>query len=91
MILVGHTCRVCSDAIDHVGSVGPTSLERSLVAHVAPDLLPKLGWDNVRVDGSHGWAITAHEDPSVQANTTPFGHLPDLAKISGQLKAALGG
>ena len=65
VILVGHTCRVCSDAIDHVGSVGPTSLERSLVAHVAPDLLPKLGWDNVRVDGIHGWAITAHEDPSV--------------------------
>jgi hypothetical protein len=32
------------DAVEHVGAIGPTALERSLVTALAPEGVDKLGW-----------------------------------------------
>jgi hypothetical protein len=42
VLIVGHLCQVCDEAVTHVGSVGPSSLERALVTHLVPKLVGKL-------------------------------------------------
>jgi hypothetical protein len=90
-ILIGHLCAVCNDAVDHVGTLGPSSLERALVAHLTPDQLGMLPYGQLSVSGLVGWAVAAYEDFSTPANSSPFGHLADIEALPGKLRAALGG
>jgi hypothetical protein len=90
-ILIGHLCAVCNDAVDHVGTLGPSSLERALVAHLTPDQLGMLPYGQLSVSGLVGWAVAAYEDSSTPANSSPFGHLADIEALPGKLRAALGG
>jgi hypothetical protein len=87
--LVGHLCRVCAAAVRHVGSIGPDALERALVAHLAPQQIGMLGYDNLRVPGLVGWAVLA-VTRQAPPNTRPWEHLRDLAAVSEQLGAMLG-
>ncbi len=74
--IVGQACPPCYDALDSVGSVGPSALERALVEH-----LRASGRTNeaVKVEaaisggglvGLVGWAVTEWEP-----NGEPWGHL----------------
>jgi hypothetical protein len=91
VILVGHTCLVCEEAIIHTGAVGPSALERSLVAHLVPDLVGKLGWGSLEAGGLHGWAIVAFENEDTPPNQRPWMHLGDFEELPGKLRSALGG
>ena len=87
-ILIGHLCVVCNDAVVAVGTLGPTSLERALVAHLAPQGIGKLGYDNFSLSGLIGWGvISATSD--VPPNSEPFAHLGDLDELRRRLSAAL--
>jgi hypothetical protein len=97
--LSGHLCRVCADAADHVHSIGPSALERSLTSHLRPDLVPKLdGWNQVTMSGLVGWAAlvaraqqgSSSGQPAPKANARAWEHLGDLDALSEQLGAALG-
>ena len=96
--LSGYLCRICADAAAHVGSMGPSALERALVAHLAPRGLPRLGYGNLIVDGLVGWgALSARaqqrsspSQPAPKPNTSPWQHLGDLEALSTQLGRRLG-
>jgi hypothetical protein len=91
--LVGHFCQTCDAAVTRTGSVGPSSLERALVTHLVPELVNKLGFDLVEINGLIGWAAVAYEDqdPARPGNSTPFGHLADIDALPAQLRTALRG
>jgi hypothetical protein len=96
--LSGHLCRSCSEAVDHVGAVGPTALERALVSALMPEGVGKLAHGNLTVDGLVGWgALVARAQqgsppgqPAPRPNTRPWEHLGDLGQISTQLARRLG-
>ena len=76
--------------------MGPTALERSLVAHLMPSGIDKLGWGQHTMEGLIGWGglvARARQQnlPDPRPGTKPWEHLPDLDALSEQLKAALGG
>ena len=84
-----YLCRICADAVAHVGFMGPSALERALVAHLAPQGIPKLASGNLlTVSGLQGWGALA-ATRKVQSNSQPFEHLGDLADLRKQLKARL--
>jgi hypothetical protein len=88
--------------------MGPSALERALVAHLAPEGLNSsaMGFGSFQIDGLVGWgsiaarARIADRDRSVSGsggssampgpNSRPFGHLPDLAALTSELKRRLG-
>jgi hypothetical protein len=87
-ILIGHLCQVCSEATDHVGSVGVTSMTRALVMALAPQGIGKLSWDQLSLSGLIGWgAVSAIRE--VPPNSEPWKHLGDLDELRRQLRAAL--
>jgi hypothetical protein len=55
VMLVGHLCQVCDEAVTKTGSIGPSALERALVAHLTPSGLGKLGYDLLQISGVMGW------------------------------------
>jgi hypothetical protein len=59
--VAGHLCTTCADAVEAVGSIGASALERALVAALVPSGIGKLSYGNLRVDGLFGWgALAAH-------------------------------
>jgi hypothetical protein len=89
--LVGHLCRICDAAVSHVGAMGPTALERALVAHIASDQLGMLGYESARIQGLVGWGVAAYGDSSTLPAEKAFAHLPDLGELPGKLRSVLGG
>lgn len=95
----GYLCKVCANAVDHVHSIGPSALERSLTSHLCPDLVGKLdGWNQVTMSGLIGYgALVARDhrgDPPTRSapkgNTSAWEHLPgDLDELRRQLRARL--
>ena len=60
------------------GSVGPTALERALVAALAPDGVGKLDYGHFAMDGVIGWSVlvaqarrTDPAEPDPQPNARP--------------------
>ena len=101
----GYLCQICAEAVAHVGSIGPSALERALVAHLAPEGIGKLDYGQLRVDDLIGWgglasrarlAQLAHPAGGIDVcvpvpgpNTRPWEHLPDLTALSEQLRRRL--
>ena len=96
--LSGHLCKICADAVEHVHSVGPSSMERALAMALVPDGVSKLdGWNQITMDGLAGWAASvarAHRGNSpnqpVRPNAMPWKHLGDLDAVRKQLRQRLG-
>ena len=76
-------------AVEYAHSMGPTALERALVAALAPQGIGKLAYGQLAVNGLIGGGVLAatHQAPPT---ARPFEHLGDLAGISSQLGAMLG-
>jgi hypothetical protein len=98
--LSGYLCKVCAGAVDHVHSIGPSALERSLTSHLCPDLVGKLdGWNQVTMSGLVGWAAlvaraqqgSSSGPPAPKPNAVAFEHVGDLSEVRKQLRARLGG
>jgi hypothetical protein len=78
--------------------MGPSALERALVAHLAPQGIPKLGY-GITVDGLVGWGVLVaraqqgnpSSQPAPKPNTSPWEHLGDLSAIRQQLRRRPGG
>ena len=94
--LSGHLCQVCAEALEHVHAMGPSALERALVAALAPQGIGKLGWGQLDVKGLIGWgALVARArqadppEPDPRPNTKPWEHLGDLDELRQRLGAAL--
>jgi hypothetical protein len=89
--LSGYLCRTCSDAVEYVHAMGPTALERALVAALVPSGIPKLGWGQHAMGGLMGWGAAYAqgllEDPPVRVppNARPWSHLGDLAELTERL------
>jgi hypothetical protein len=88
--LVGFLCKIYSAAVTQVGALGPTALERALVANIAPDQLGMLGYDSLRLPRLVGWEVAAHLDSQIGPSEKPFSHL-DIQALPSKLKSALGG
>jgi hypothetical protein len=86
--LSGHLCRVCDAACSSAGSMGPSALERALVAHLEPGLLGMLLYGQLRIPGLVGWAAEVERGAP---NQQPFAHLGDISELTDQLRSALGG
>ena len=94
----GFVCRICADAVEHVHSVGPSALERSLTSYLCPDLTSKLdGWNQVTMSGLAGWSTLvarAHRgivrSARPRPNAKPWEHLGDLERGSQAAPAAAG-
>jgi hypothetical protein len=91
MILVGHLCKICDASVSFVGAVGASSLERALTASLCPDLIGKLAYGQLRLQGLQGWAVVAFENAETSPNERRWEHLPDLAELPSKLRSALGG
>lgn len=71
----GHLCPACSAAVEHVGALGPTAIERALILHLtgtAPS-----GWGDVSLDGLVGWVALSTARP----NSSPWEHVAGLDEI----------
>jgi hypothetical protein len=95
--LSGYLCRVCADAVEHSHAMGPTALERALVASLAAQGMGKLPYGHLSISGLVGFgALVAQarqadpEEPDPRPGTRPWQHLGDLAALSEQLGVALG-
>ena len=95
----GFVCRICSGAVSHVGSVGPSALERCLVSHLCPDLLGKLdGWNQITMSGLVGFGALAARarqgdapgPPAPGQNVVAWEHLGDLGAVRKPLRQGLG-
>lgn len=78
-------CPVCEDAARWVGSMGPSTLERALFAHL--DRLGSLG-PNVEVPGLIGWAglwanAVRRARPLPQPNAVPWDHVQIDRSVGG--------
>lgn len=71
----GYLCPLCSDAVDSVGSVGRTAMERAVLAHVG---LTSDGYAPVEIEGLVAWAV-APGRPAPSG--TPWDHL-DLSPLT---------
>lgn len=88
--LAGHVCLSCASAIDHVGSIGPTALERSLAAHLRSvgrcDAAGKVAPGDAT--GIVGWGAAAHSarrrGVTFAANASPVGARAAGAVTPGQ-------
>jgi hypothetical protein len=92
--LSGHLCRSCDDACSTTNSIGPTALERALVAALAPQGAGLLGYGQLDVKGLAGWgALVARArqqgEPDPRPNTEAWAHLGDLGELREQLAYAL--
>ena len=91
----GYLCRPCTEAVEHAHAMGPTALMRALVAAVAPQGVGMLGWGKLSVDGLVGWAVLVAEarrrgKVPPPPNRTPWAHLPDLDRVTEQVRSVLG-
>jgi hypothetical protein len=82
-------------AVEHAHSMGPTALERALVAALAPQGIGELPYGQHTVNGLIGWAVLRVEaqrrgTESPKPNSSPWQHLGDLTELSEQLSSALG-
>ena len=68
----GYLEPVCAAAIAHVGAIGPTALERALLAHRTPALLRELGADNIEISGLTAWAVSG-----LPPSDVPFSFVPE--------------
>ncbi len=73
-LLRGYLCPACSDAVDAVGAVGPTAMERAVVAHLG---LSAKGPVPPVLDGLVGWAGLPGDPPP---NAQPWDHC-DLSRV----------
>jgi hypothetical protein len=80
--IAGHTCPDCTDALDAEGAVGPSAMERALVAHLRAtgreDEATVLA--SVDVDGLAGWGAVAYlarrrGEASLSANRLAWEHV----------------
>jgi hypothetical protein len=80
--IAGHTCPDCTDALDAEGAVGPSAMERALIAYLRSsgrdDDAMKLA--SVDVDGLAGWGALAYVarrrgEPALVANRVAWGHI----------------
>ncbi|MFD0806147.1 hypothetical protein ACFQ0K_08630 [Nocardioides caeni] len=91
--VTGHVCPPCSEALDSVGAVGPTALERALAEHLtatgreaaAQRLRAALAHAVGRVPGLTGWgalvyAARARHATPPRPNAQPWAHL-DLSEL----------
>ena len=80
--IAGFACPSCADAVDLEGAVGPTAMERALIAHLQAtgreDDATVLA--SVDVDGLAGWGALRFVEqragrPPLPPNAVPWGHV----------------
>ena len=82
-LISGYTCPACTRAINSVGSVGPTAVERALIAYLktvdraddAERLASMLPLESVPTWGGLALAAWRRRDHCRPVNSTPWAHL----------------
>lgn len=88
----GHTCPDCTAALDHVGCIGPSAIERALVVVLGLD----RHWSEFSAMGRvPAWGALVDDaqrrgKPTPAPNETPWAHLGDLSAVRHRVALDLG-
>lgn len=91
--IAGHTCPTCSAAVQHVGALGISAMERSLTVEL--DLAGKWTEGADALEGLIGFGALVSDavrlgKPLPSPNKMPWQHLGDLDQLRAKLAPALG-
>jgi hypothetical protein len=89
--VTGHLCKLCARAVDEAGSQGPSALEMSLVAFLAPQATGLLHLGTMEMSGVVGWGgLVVDARHRAKAPPPPnrlrWGHVEDLDRLGGRLR-----
>lgn len=93
--LSGHVCHLCEQAVEHMGAVGPSAMERSLIQYLRPEVVGRLPYGAPRFDGLLGWGTLVADaqrrgTPAPPPNERRWGHVEGQDALRERLTALLG-
>lgn len=81
--LTGYLCPACERSVVAVGSIGPTAMERALLAHLG---VGRRSPAAVNLAGLAAWCTLT--PPPSEPNPTPWAHIGGLAALADELRTA---